>query len=179
MLLFYVYILLICMSFTQAFRSTRAVIRQNIQRKMTSTSIDNSCLVLPELVVFDLDMCLWSPEMYTLDSVPTLKDAQRGKLGDKGDGVVAVSSGYEDIRIFPAALIVLQDFYEGKYGSKMRIAAASSADTPRAVSIGRAAMGILEGDISSNLTYPEFKISPYRTLLSFHIEIYFLLDTTF
>ena len=113
------------------------------------TSSDNNFVpLLPELVVFDMDMCLWSPEMYTLDSIPTVKDAQRGKLGDKGEGVVAVSSGYEDIRIFPAALTVLQDFYEGKYGSKMRIAAASSADTPRAVSIGRAAMGILEGDMT-------------------------------
>ena len=141
--LLYVYFL-ICMSVTQAFRSTSTTYRHIMQMGMTSTGIDNNW-VLPELVVFDMDMCLWSPEMYTLDTIPTLKDVQRGNLGDKGEGVVAVSSGYEDIQIFPAALMVLQDFYEGKYGSKMRIAAASSADTPRAVSIGRAAMGILEG----------------------------------
>lgn len=118
--------------------------RHIVLRRMMSTGIENN-FVLPELVVFDMDFCLWSPEMYTLDAIPTTKDAQRGKLGDRGEGVVAVSSGYEDIRIFPAALTVLQDFYEGKYGNTMRIAAASSADTPRAVSIGRAAMGILEG----------------------------------
>ena len=142
-----------CMFITQAFiRSTKRIIfndRHVIVQRMTSTGIEIK-LVLPELVVFDMDMCLWSPEMYTLDSIPTLKDAQRGKLGDKGEGVVAVSSGYEDIRIFPAALTVLQDFYEGKYGTTMRIAAASSADTPRAVSIGRAAMGILEGKTDTN-----------------------------
>jgi len=101
--------------------------------------------VYPGLVVFDLDMCVWSPEMYTLDAVPTPKDAHRGQLNGKGEGVVAVSSGYEDIRLFPAALKVLQDFYTGDvYPASMRIAAASSADTPRAVAIGRAAMGILE-----------------------------------
>ena len=83
--------------------------------------------------------------MYTLDAVPTPKDAHRGQLNGKGEGVVAVSSGYEDIRLFPAALKVLQDFYTGDvYPASMRIAAASSADTPRAVAIGRAAMGILE-----------------------------------
>ena len=145
--LWFVYFLS-CMFITQAFiRSTKRSIfndRHVIVQRMTSK------IVLPELVVFDMDMCLWSPEMYTLDSIPTLKDAQRGKLGDKGEGVVAVSSGYEDIRIFPAALTVLQDFYEGKYGTTMRIAAASSADTPRAVSIGRAAMGILEGKTDTN-----------------------------
>lgn len=27
-------------------------------------------MALPELVVLDLDECVWSPEMYTLTSVP-------------------------------------------------------------------------------------------------------------
>jgi len=34
---------------------------------------------LPELVVFDLDMCTWSPEMYTLTKPPTR--AIQGDLG--------------------------------------------------------------------------------------------------
>lgn len=29
--------------------------------------------VLPELIVFDLDDCLWTPEMYTLSEIPTKK----------------------------------------------------------------------------------------------------------
>lgn len=29
----------------------------------------NKKLILPELCVFDLDMCLWSPEMYELSQV--------------------------------------------------------------------------------------------------------------
>lgn len=100
---------------------------------------------LPELAVFDLDMCCWSPEMYSLSVVPDAsKDAVRGKLNENGDeGVVGVKSGREVIALFPDALKVLQAFHEGKYPG-MRIAAASSADTPLAVRIGRTALGILE-----------------------------------
>lgn len=97
--------------------------------------------VLPKLVVFDLDQCLWRPEMYTLDELPS--DPVVGKLGAYGEGVISVRSGYEQIQLFPDALKVLQEYYLGAYPG-VRIAAASSADTPRAVQIGRAAMGMLE-----------------------------------
>jgi len=98
--------------------------------------------VLPQLVVFDLDQCLWHPEMYTLDELPS--NPVIGKLGMyEGDGVISVRSGYEQIQLFPDALKILQEFYLGIYPN-MRIAAASSADTPRAVQIGRAAMNMLE-----------------------------------
>jgi len=101
--------------------------------------------MVPKLVVFDLDMCLWHPEMYSLSSIPDAsKDAVRGKLNDKGDeGVVGVRSGRDVITLFPAALKVLQAIHEGQYPG-MRIAAASSADTPLAVRIGRTALDILE-----------------------------------
>ena len=111
--------------------------------KYMSSPISASDVIFPELVVFDLDMCLWTPEMYTLDDIPQESDKVMGRLGKYGDGVVAVTSGYEKIRLFPDALTTLQDFYLGNFGG-MRIAAASSADTPRAVSIGRAAMELLE-----------------------------------
>jgi magnesium-dependent phosphatase 1 len=107
---------------------------------MSMAAVSNN---LPELVVFDLDMCLWSPEMYTLDHIPTASDKVIGRLGSSGEGTIAVCSGYEKIRLFPAALKILQDVHVGKYGN-MRIAAASSADTPLAASIGRAAMSLLE-----------------------------------
>jgi magnesium-dependent phosphatase 1 len=111
---------------------------------MTMSTSSPTVTTLPELCVFDMDMCIWSPEMYELHAIPTIKDARRGRLGDRGDGVIAVASGFDDIQIFPAALKILQDFYLGEYGPTLRIAAASSADTPRAVAIGRAAMDILE-----------------------------------
>ena len=99
----------------------------------------------PSLVVFDLDDCVWSPEMYTLNEVPSTASAVRGSLGDgKGEGVVGVRSGSEVIRLFPGALQAFQRVLAGEYGAEMRLAAASSADTPQAVRIGRAAMAILE-----------------------------------
>ena len=99
----------------------------------------------PSLVVFDLDDCVWSPEMYTLSVVPTAADAVRGELGPgKGEGVVGVRSGDDVIRLYPGALQAFQRVLAGEYGTNMRLAAASSADTPQAVRIGRAAMGVLE-----------------------------------
>lgn len=100
-------------------------------------------MTLPLLVVFDLDQCLWSPEMYTLSVVPQTSCAQIGALGEHGEGVVGVRSGREVVSLFPGALKILQDFYLDKYPG-MRIAAASSADTPLAARIGKASMGILE-----------------------------------
>ena len=110
---------------------------------MSSLSKELSTIeVFPELVVFDLDQCLWRPEMYTLDEIPTRTSA--GPLGPHGEGATGAWSGRQKISLFPAALEVLQDFYLNKYPSTMRIAAASSADTPHAVRIGRAAMDLLE-----------------------------------
>ena len=40
----------------------------------------------PGLVVFDLDECVWSPEMFTLSHVPTASDAVSGELGVAGKG---------------------------------------------------------------------------------------------
>lgn len=100
-------------------------------------------MALPALVVFDLDDCLWSPEMYTLNHIPTSSNVITGSLGESGEGVIAVKSGREEIRLFPDALLVLQKIYFGEYPN-VRIAAASSADTPQAVRIGRASMCLLE-----------------------------------
>ena len=97
----------------------------------------------PELVVFDLDQCLWSPEMYTLSEVPSSSKIKMGSLGKYGDGIVGVWSGRELIQLFPAAVEVLQRYYLDNYPG-MRIAAASSADTLHAVKIGRTAMSLLE-----------------------------------
>ncbi len=94
---------------------------------------------LPKLVVFDLDECLWHPEMYTLDEIPN-KDAA---LRNADSLVVGVKSSGQTISLYPGALQALQKIHAGEYPG-MRCAAASSADTPLAVSIGRAALSILE-----------------------------------
>ena len=100
-------------------------------------------LVYPKLVVFDLDECVYHPEMYSLHVVPTKNDCVRGDLGGGYEGVIGVKSGSETIRLFPGALKVMQRILAGDYPG-MRIAAASSADTPLAVRIGRAALELLE-----------------------------------
>ena len=97
---------------------------------------------IPELAVFDLDDCMWSPEMYILRHIPTEENVVRGDLGC-GEGIVGVMSGRYEVRLFPDALRVLQKVYMGEYPN-MRIAAASSADTPLAVQIGKTCMSLLE-----------------------------------
>ena len=111
-----------------------------------SSVLTHSYKAVPRLVVFDLDMCMWSPEMYELSVVPDGSSVIKGKLNADGhEGCIAVKSGdHDQIKLFPDALKILQKFHEGKFGDEMRIAAASSADTPRAVQIGRAAMDLLE-----------------------------------
>ena len=98
----------------------------------------------PELVVFDLDACFWDEEMYTLSHTVDAARSQRGSLGEGiGEGVVAAASGSTMIRIHKGALLALQNFHLGRYPG-MRIAAASSADTPLAVKIGKSALATLE-----------------------------------
>lgn len=99
-----------------------------------------SRLLLPKLVVFDLDLCLWHPEMYILNHLPT---AVRGPLGNEGEGVAIAQCGKYQVRLFPDALKILQELYRDVYPG-VRIAVASSADTPRAVEIARACIDTLE-----------------------------------
>ena len=77
--------------------------------------------VLPKLIVFDLDMCLWSPEMYELNEIPISaeKNGIKGKLNDEGtmEGITAVKSGTDLIKLFPASLKILQDFHNGLLGT--------------------------------------------------------------
>ena len=95
----------------------------------------------PELYVFDCDMCLWTPEMYTLYEIPT--EPVLGDLNGRGQGVIGVKSGRETVKLFPGALAVLQEYADGKLG-QARIAAASSADTAKAVKCAFATMKTLE-----------------------------------
>ena len=53
---------------------------------------------VPKLLIFDLDACLWSPEMFELGAAPTTYDADAG----------GVRAGSEVVRLFPGALTVLR-----------------------------------------------------------------------
>jgi magnesium-dependent phosphatase 1 len=105
----------------------------------------DSVSILPELVVFDLDMCLWTPETYELDNIPTPTDRCLGVLGkSQQQGVIAVDCGSGQLlRLFPGSLLALQEFSTGRYPNT-RFAVASSAVTPHATRIAYAALDLLE-----------------------------------
>lgn len=96
-------------------------------------------MAFPELLVFDCDMCLWSPEMYELRSLPT------EKVIDKDGLVVGAKNRHgQTVRLFPGALKVLSDYASGKFPKHCRIAAASSADNDMAVRCAHQSMATLE-----------------------------------
>lgn len=97
----------------------------------------------PELTVFDLDACTWDKEMFELREIVDPTRSRRGSLGpDCGEGVVAAMSGNTPIALHPGALRAFQQIWLGTL--ETRAAAASSADTPLAVRIGRSALDVLE-----------------------------------
>ena len=95
----------------------------------------------PELTVYDMDACLWDKEMYEMSALPT--QIVVGDLNGRGEGVIGVMSGHDKISLHKGSLISLQEHYDGKY-SGMRVAMASSADTPFAEKVGRASLKMLE-----------------------------------
>jgi len=97
---------------------------------------------VPALAVFDLDACLWTQEMFQLREVVDRSQPVMGPL-EGGAGVVGARSGNSVISLHPGALAALRRYHAGEYPG-MRIAVASSADTPLAVSIGRSALAFLE-----------------------------------
>ena len=97
----------------------------------------------PELVVFDLDACFWDQEMYTLTNIPDSSNIVKGDLNGRGNGVVGVMSGRKRISLHTGSLRALQSHYDNKYPN-MKVCFASSADTPLAERIGRAALKLLE-----------------------------------
>lgn len=84
---------------------------------------------VPQLIVFDLDQCMWSPEMYQLRSKPTVPVL--GDLGNGlGEGIVGCNNGNQTVALFPGALLALQELHTLKEFKHTRIAAASSSEEP-------------------------------------------------
>eukprot|EP00591_Stephanopyxis_turris_P009026 CAMPEP_0195530130 /NCGR_PEP_ID=MMETSP0794_2-20130614/32919_1 /TAXON_ID=515487 /ORGANISM="Stephanopyxis turris, Strain CCMP 815" /LENGTH=218 /DNA_ID=CAMNT_0040661565 /DNA_START=138 /DNA_END=794 /DNA_ORIENTATION=- len=96
---------------------------------------------IPELCVFDLDACLWDQEMYEMRAMPT--DKIIGDLNGRGKGVLGVMSGGDKISLHKGSIMALQAHADGVYPG-MKIAFASSADTPFAEKVGRASLKMLE-----------------------------------
>ena len=142
---------------------------------------------VPELVVFDLDMCAWSPEMFTLHKPPTI--AVPGDLGHAADpsmlpaagtpvgmavagrlmkGVVGASNGQDTVRLFPGALAALQEVAVGKYPG-MRIAVASSADNENAVACAKASLALLE--VLPDLTFQQLLTRGFEDIDEGNVQI--------
>jgi len=98
---------------------------------------------LPKLCVFDLDACLWDKEMFEMPAIPKAVDVVRGDLNGRGEGVTGVMSGRHKIALHAGSLVALQEHADGRYPG-MKIALASSANTPFAEQIGRATLALLE-----------------------------------
>jgi magnesium-dependent phosphatase 1 len=119
----------------------------------------------PELVVFDLDMCMWSPEMFTLDSTPTEAVEGRpvlgedGRIGSETNSIGSETIGSETnsesmivgartrrgntVSLFPGALRALQELYlqRDTAWAGTLVAAASSSEEP---SYSAACLDLLE-----------------------------------
>jgi len=78
-----------------------------------------------------------------MPSIPTPGDVVLGDLNGRGNGVVGVMSGGNKISLHKGSMQALQDHADNKYPG-MKVAFASSADTPFAEKIGRASLKLLE-----------------------------------
>ena len=78
-----------------------------------------------------------------MPSVPTVDNVVRGDLNGRGEGVIGVMSGRNKISLHKGSLVAMQEHADGAYPG-MRVALASSANTPLAERIGRATLGLLE-----------------------------------
>ena len=87
---------------------------------MRAAASSSSSSSVPSLVVFDLDACLWLPEMYQLPAPPS------GWDGDKQ----GVRAGSDVVRLFPGALHALAQLASDPRFAETRIALASSTSKP-------------------------------------------------
>ena len=87
--------------------------------------------VLPKLIVFDLDACIWLPEVYELPSSPSIpvvsnglvsalrcsKQSGRGGRGRRGDDSDDDGDDQtQTLRLFPATLALFQDIFTNRNG---------------------------------------------------------------
>lgn len=121
-----------------------STLRSSITSRSSSlnmASSNDANNVHPELVVFDMDACLWDQEMYEMTAMPS--DTVMGDLNGRGEGVVGVMSGRDKISLHKGSLVALQEFHDGVYPNT-KFCMASSADTPFAEKVGRASLKLLE-----------------------------------
>ena len=92
----------------------RTIARRDLSQHLLSK------MAIPSLIVFDLDACLWSPEMYELDDAPSRYDAKRG----------GVKAGRDTVKLFPGAQATLYRLLTDPNFKTCKVAAASSTTEP-------------------------------------------------
>ena len=132
-------------SFTTSMTTVSSLLLSSSSRNaVASSEEEEGGSTIPELVVFDLDACLWDQEMYEMTAIPSSTNVIKGDLNGKGKGVIGVMSGRNQISLHKGSLIALQEHWDGTLYPGMKIALASSADTPFAEQVGRATLKLLE-----------------------------------
>lgn len=77
-------------------------------------------MAIPSLIVFDLDACLWSPEMEYLDNAPSTYDAN----------LKGVKAGRDTVKLYPGAQSTLMRLLTEPCFKNCKVAAASSTIVP-------------------------------------------------
>ena len=114
----------------QRFMSSESVATQQQQQQQQER--DPETQLLPTMIIFDLDDCLWSPEMHELWSNPSIKE--KGNLGDdkNSQGVVGmkVPPAGPTVRLFPGARRVLRELATNPKYAGILLGVASSSLEP-------------------------------------------------
>lgn len=121
--------------------TNRSISRSTHITAMAVTATATATTSHPALCVFDLDACFWDQEMFEMPAIPDR--TVLGDLNGRGTGVIGAMSGGHQISLHAGSLHALQQHADGAYPG-MKVAFASSADTPFAERIGRASLALLE-----------------------------------
>ena len=103
--------------------------------KSEISSVSHSAEVLkplPSLIVFDLDDCLWTPEMYTLPSKPSIPVRGDLGLGNGEQGVIGIkcSPSGPTVKLFDGARRALREIATNPHFKEVLLGVASSSEEP-------------------------------------------------
>jgi magnesium-dependent phosphatase 1 len=115
-------------------RSTMTKMNSASNRKMPSSigKVSKTDMHLPTMIVFDLDDCLWTPEMYTLRSKPSIPVMGDLGLGNLEQGVVGLKCPHNGptVRLFDGARKALRELATDPKYEGVVLGAASSSEEP-------------------------------------------------
>eukprot|EP00903_Cladosiphon_okamuranus_P020234 g18571.t1 len=115
--------------------------------------------VVPKLVVFDCDMCLWEPELFQLAAPPTVLD----------EATNTVISGSDRLKLFEGAQLALRELYTQERFSATQVAVASATSRKESALLSlrllQISPGVSAGDIIKyREIYPDNKGTHFKRL---------------